>query len=112
MRAKRTPKAVATFSPFLSALHISNNVSNNVDLTIAFAPLMTGLMVALIVIVDGFAVYVWGCYVFNAPPGQCANGETPSAECPFHCPRQYFALRVLSLGTGGRRGSRTLSRHR
>lgn len=51
------------FPPFLPGYVIPAEI----DLTSAFAPLTMGLMVMLIVLVLGLAVYVWGCYLIDTP---------------------------------------------
>lgn len=51
------------FPPFLPGYAIPAEI----DLTMVFAPLTTGLMVMLMVLALGFAVYIWGCYIIDSP---------------------------------------------
>ena len=42
-------------------------IPSGIDLTSAFAPLIVGLEVLLILLVLGFALYAWGCYLIDTP---------------------------------------------
>ena len=51
----------------LPPVFLGQLVPAEIDFTVAFAPLLMGLQLLLILAAIGFTVYIWGCYLIETP---------------------------------------------
>ena len=79
------------FPPFLPGYLIPAEI----DLTLAFAPLVTGLQIVLIIVALGFAVYVWGCYLIRTPVSKAVYPRR------FVCPVRHEAVETKFVAWKG-----------